>query len=291
MIPLLDTVGQLLLDIPWTAVLLTLGTLVAGLFAARLLSNVVRRQVERRTDRTTGMISQKLVFYGLIFLAFLVVLRELDVSLGALLAAGGLIGVALGFASQTAVSNIISGIFLMFERPFEVADIIRVDTAAGVVQSIDLLSTKIRTFDNLYWRIPNEKLLKNDITTITKYDIRRLDVVTSISYEDDIGRARSVLEDCAEEYHLILGDPEPVTLVNAMGDSGIELTLRCWFHKPNYLEVMSEITRRVKVALEEAGCTIPFPHRTVYVREETEWSVPAGDAPGSSPETESSPGS
>jgi len=281
MTSLLDTVRQVMLDIPWTTVALVVATGALGILAARALSNVVRRQVERRVDQTTGMITQKIVFYGLLFLALLVVLRELDVSLGALLAAGGLIGVALGFASQTAVSNIISGIFLIFERPFEVADIIRVDNTAGVVQSIDLLSTKIRTFDNLYWRIPNEKLLKNDITTITTYDIRRLDVVTSITYDDDIGRAREVLRECAEEYHLILGDPEPITLVTAMGESGIELTLRCWFHKPNYLEVMSELTHRVKVGLEEAGCTIPFPHRTVYVRGEASRNDPAAaEAPG-----------
>ncbi len=286
---ILETIGQVLLDVPWPAVGLVLGGALVGLFTARFISNLVRRQVERRTDATTGMITQKVVFYGLVFLAMLVVLRELDVSLGGLLAAGGLIGVALGFASQTAVSNVISGIFLMFERPFEVSDIIRVETTAGVVQSIDLLSTKIRTFDNLYWRIPNEKLLKNDITTITKYDIRRLDVVTSISYEDDIGQAREVLEECAEEYHLILGDPSPVTLVNAMGDSGIELTLRCWFHKPNYLEVLSEITHRVKVALEEAGCTIPFPHRTVYVREESAWADRAASPEESSRTPEGTP--
>jgi len=258
-------------EIPWVNVLLVAATALVGVILARVVSSIVGNQVERRMDSTSGLIARKLVFYGLLVFAFAVILRELDVSLGTLIAAGGLFGVAIGFASQTAVSNIISGIFLIFERPFNVGDVIKVNEKFGIVQSIDLLSTKVRMFDNLFWRMPNEQLLKGDIITITKYDIRRIDVATSISYSDNIQTARDALIQTAEDYHLIMGDPEPRVLVNNMGDSGINLTLRCWFYKDDYVTVLTELTHRVKVDLEEAGCTIPFPHRTVYVRNEEDW--------------------
>jgi small-conductance mechanosensitive channel len=268
---ILENVRAVALEIPWPNVALVATTAIVGLLLARLVSGIIGRQVDRRMDETSGMIARKLVFYGLILFGFAVVLRELDVSLGALLAAGGLFGVALGFASQTAVSNIISGIFLIFERPFNVGDVIKINEKFGVVESIDLLSTKVRMFDNLFWRMPNEQLLKSDIITVTKYDIRRLDIATSISYDDNIQEARDTLIETAERNHLVLGDPEPVVLVNRMGESGIDLTLRCWFYKTDYIQVLTEMTHQVKESLEAAGCTIPFPHRTVYVRNEEDW--------------------
>lgn len=262
---------ELLLEAPWGTVGIAAGTIVGGYYLAKFLSYFVGRQVEQNVDQTTGLAVRKLVFYGLLFGVLTVFLGQLNVSFGALLAAGGLLGVALGFASQTAVSNVISGLFLIFERPFEVSDAIRVDGQFGLVESIDLLSTKIRTFDNLLWRMPNEKLLKSDIYNITRYDIRRRDLVTSVSYGDDIQVARDALLECAENNPKVLAQPEPVTLVNSMGESGIELTLRFWFERADFLELGAEMTQQAKVALEEAGCTIPFPHRTVYFREEPEW--------------------
>ncbi|MFB6357182.1 MAG: mechanosensitive ion channel family protein [bacterium] len=264
---------EVLLSVNWLNIGLVALTGIIGFLIAQTVSKLVGRQVEKKWDSTTGMISQKIVFYGLLVFAFAVVLHEMDVSLGALLATGGLFGVALGFASQTAVSNIISGVFLIFERPFDVGDVIKVGDKFGGVQSIDLLSTKIRTFDNLYWRMPNEQLLKSDIITITKYDIRRMDIVTSISYEDDIQVGRETLLEVAEDNPLVMADPEPIVLVGKMGDSGIELTLRCWFYKTDYIQLLSELTEQAKVALEEAGCTIPFPHRTLYVRNEEIWQT------------------
>ncbi len=256
---------------PWSRIFLVVVTALTGYILARLIASMVRGQVEKRMDTTSGMIAHKLAFYGLLVLVIAVILHELEVSLGALLAAGGFFGLAVGFAAQTSVSNIISGIFLVFERPFQVGDVIKIEGNVGIVMSIDLLSTKLRTFDNLYWRVPNEKVLKSDLTTITKYDIRRLDINTAISYDDDIERAREVLLECAESNSLVMGDPEPMVLVTKMADSGIELILRCWFYKTDYLTVLTELTEAVKVSLEEAGCTIPFPHRTVYVRDEEDW--------------------
>jgi small-conductance mechanosensitive channel len=244
---------------------------VIGFLVAKLISTIAGKQVEKKMDSTSGLIARKVSFYLLLLLVGAVILRELEVSIGALVAAGGFLGLAIGFAAQTSVSNIISGIFLISERPFNVGDVIKIEGNVGIVLSIDLLSTKLRNFENLFWRVPNEKVLKSDIITITKYDIRRMDIVTSISYDDDIQKARDILLECADNNHLVLGDPEPIVLVTKMGDSGIEMTLRCWFYKTDYLALLTELTHEAKLALEEAGCTIPYPHHTVYVRNEKDW--------------------
>lgn len=258
-------------NIPYLQVLLILLTAGLGFALAKFISMFVGRQIERTMDQTSALVVRRLIFYAVLVLVLVVILAEMEVSLAALLTAGGLFGVALGFAAQTAVSNIISGVFLIFERPFNVSDVIKVDNNTGVVQSIDLLSTKIRTFDNQSWRMPNEKLLKSDIITITRYDIRRSDLSTSISYDDDIQTARDVMLECAENHPLVMAEPEPVTLVNRMGDSGIEITLRYWFYRTDFIQVFSDLTQDVKIALEEAGLTIPFPHRTLYLRQDEDW--------------------
>src|SRR5699024_2454555 len=115
------------------------------------------------------------------------------ISLAPLLGAAGIAGVALGFASQTSVSNIISGLFLIAESPFKVDDIITVKSTTGVVLSIDILLVKLRTFDNQYVRIPNETLIKTEVTNITRFPIRRLNTTISVAYKEDIGQVREIL--------------------------------------------------------------------------------------------------
>ena len=116
------------------------------------------------------------------------VLGELGVKLTALLGAAGIVGIAVGFASQTSVSNIISGLFLISEKPFAIGDVLKVGGTTGIIQSIDLLSIKIRTFDNLFVRIPNEKILSSEVTNITRFPIRRMDIVFQVDYGQDLAR-------------------------------------------------------------------------------------------------------
>ena len=114
-------------------------------------------------------------------------LRELGFKLSVLLGAAGVLTVAVGFASQTSASNIISGLFLLGERPFSVGDVIRVGSTTGEVLSIDLLSAKLRTFENLFVRIPNETLIKSEVTNLSRLPVRRLDLKIGIAYKEEVG--------------------------------------------------------------------------------------------------------
>ncbi len=238
--------------------------LVAGLLLIRLLSAVVGRISRRRLSQQYGMLLRKAISYTGAAVVLIIVLQLLGVKIGALLGAAGIVGIAIGFASQTSMSNLISGLFLISEKPFQVGDVIRVGGNTGIIQSIDLLSVKVRTFDNLFIRIPNEILIKGELTNITRYPIRRLDVKLSVAYKTEVGKVMEVLKDLAAANPYCLDEPEPLILFTEFGDSGLQFLYGLWFHKPDFLSLKNSIMREIKERFEAEGIEIPFPHVSLY---------------------------
>ena len=156
------------------------------------------------------MIVRKGIFYTGAFIILITVLRLMGFKLTALLGAAGIAGIAIGFASQTSISNIISGLFLISEKPFAVDDVIKVGDTMGIVLSIDLLSIKIRTFDNLYIRIPNEKIIKEELINVTRFPIRRLNIDISVSYKEDLSKVKGILMEIARNNPYCLENPERI---------------------------------------------------------------------------------
>lgn len=238
--------------------------LAIGIPAAYLVSMLVQRSTQKRLSAQTVMILRKVVFYVGIFCLGAVVLPDLGFKLGPLLGAAGIVGVALGFASQTSVSNIISGIFLIWEKPFAVGDVIEVEGTTGAILSIDLLSVKLRMFDNRFVRIPNEALLRNRVINITRFPIRRLDINLGVAYKEDIEKVRAVLMDIAKRNPLCLDEPAPVFVFQNFGDSALEFLFAVWFEKADLLALRTSIMIEIKSRFDAEGIEIPFPHRTLY---------------------------
>jgi small-conductance mechanosensitive channel len=161
---------------------------VAGIILARFASQAIRRLFRNSASPHIAMVAQRGTYYLLLAIFVMWALYELGFSLGVLLGAAGILTVAVGFASQTSMSNLISGLFLIGEKPFEIGDLIKVDQTVGEVLSIDLLSIKLRTFDNTYVRIPNETIIKTQVSTLTKFPIRRVDLQLGVAYKEDIAR-------------------------------------------------------------------------------------------------------
>jgi small-conductance mechanosensitive channel len=246
---------------PWLAAgfLLLLGV-VLGSMAARTAS----RLVESRISRHHQVMMRRLVFY-LVFLIFaMAALREAGFSLQVVLGAAGILTVALGFASQTSASNIISGLFLVMEKPFEIGDVIEADATIGEVVAIDLLSVKLRTPDNLYVRIPNETLIKTRVINRSRFPIRRIDLMIGIAYAEDVERVKELLLSLAEANAVCLEEPKPFVLVTGFGASSVDLQFSFWVVKEEFLEGRGTMMIAVKKALDEAGIEIPFPHTSVY---------------------------
>jgi small-conductance mechanosensitive channel len=257
-----ELLGKLPPDAPMRALWIGL-TIVIGLFLARFLAIFVERNIMRRSTPQRRMIVRKAISYSVFVLVVLVVLRELGVELATLLGAAGIVGIAVGFASQTSVSNIISGLFLISEKPFAVGDVIKIGGTTGIIQSIDLLSIKIRTFDNLFVRIPNEKILTSEVTNITRFPIRRMDIVIHVGYAQDLSHVQNVLADVARKNPFCLDEPEPLILFNDFKESGIEVLYGLWFGKDDFLNLKNSIMIDITTRFAVEGIEIPYPQRVL----------------------------
>ncbi len=238
--------------------------LVIGFVLLKILNFSVGKFTKKRFSEQSRMLVRKAIFYTGAFIILVAALRQLGFKLTALLGAAGVVGIAVGFASQTSVSNIISGLFLISEKPFAVGDIIKIGDTSGIILSIDLLSLKLRTFDNLYIRIPNEELIKNKVTTVTRFPIRRLNIDISVAYKDDLEKVKEVLLDIARNNPYCLNNPEPLFVIKEFGDHGIELLLGVWFSKTDYLALKNSIMLEIKQRFDAENIEIPFPHISVY---------------------------
>ncbi len=238
--------------------------LLIGLPLLKVLAALTARTVKKRFSVQNTMLMRRFVFYGGVSLLFVMVLQELGFSVGAILGAAGIAGVALGFASQTSLSNVISGIFLISEKPFEIGDLIRVGDNLGIVLSIDLLSVKIRRLDNTFMRIPNESLLKREVTNVTKFPIRRFDLNLGVAYKEDIKRVIAILRDIAKNNPYVLEEPEPMIAFTGFGDSALQIFVGVWFVKTDFMLLRDSLLPEIKRRLDEENVEIPFPHRTLY---------------------------
>ncbi|MCC5870084.1 MAG: mechanosensitive ion channel family protein [Gammaproteobacteria bacterium] len=243
--------------------------LVLGVLFATLASRLVLRVAGKRLSQHHLQLFRRLAFYIILALFVASALRELGFSLAVLMGAAGVLTVAIGFASQTSASNLISGLFLIGERPFSVGDVIRIGNTTGEVLSIDALSVKLRTFDNLFVRIPNETLIKSEVTTLTRFAIRRLDLVLGVAYKEDINAVRDVLMAVAEKNMLCLDEPAPLFIFTGFGDSSLDIQFSVWAKRESFLPLRNSITAEIKAAFDAAGIEIPFPHRSLYTGEVT----------------------
>ncbi len=247
------------------AVLILLG----GLLVVRLIGNALFRAIDGIMEVTAARTLKRIVIWGLSAVVVLATLHQLGFNLGVLLGAAGILSVALGFASQTSASNLVSGLFLVLEKSFGIGDVIRIGGTTGEVLSIDLLSVKLRTFDNLYVRIPNETLIKTEITNFSRFPIRRYDLQVGIAYKEDLKRVHDLLIDVADAYEFSLDHPRPLIIFQGFGNSSIDLQFSIWTASSNFLQTRNEMPARVKQAFDDAGIEIPFPHRTLYTGAET----------------------
>lgn len=185
--------------IAWGKWISTLFLLILGIVLASFAARGVTRFMEDRASRHHTVMLRRLVFYIVLAIFFVAALREAGFSLDVVLGAAGILTVAIGFASQTSASNMISGLFLLVEKPFEIGNFIEVENTIGEVVSIDMLSVKLRTPDNLYVRIPNETLIKTRVVNRSRFPIRRMDLTVGIAYAEDVERVEKLLLELARQ--------------------------------------------------------------------------------------------
>ena len=236
---------------------------------ALYFSRVIGKVVARRSSPHYGLLIRKLVGYAATIIIIISVLSDLGFKLAPLLSAAGIAGIAVGFAAQTTLSNFISGLFLLTEKPFLVGDVITVGTTTGIVISIDLMAVKLRTFDNKFVRLPSSQLIQNELTNITRFPIRRLDVNVGVAYKEDIRRVRQILGEVADRNPYCLDEPAPIIIFQQYGESSLDFMLGVWCSRQDFLALKNSIMQEVKERFDAEGIEIPFPHRTLYTGDVT----------------------
>lgn len=234
-------------------------TLVIGLLLARILAGLAGRLAERRGTAQAEMITRRLVFYAVVGLTIAMTLDTVGVNLGVLLGAAGILTVAIGFAAQTSASNLISGVFLLGERPFSVGDTIEVGGTTGEVLAVDLLSVKLRTFNNLFVRVPNESLIKSQITNLSRNPIRRIEIELRVAYSEDLDRLRALLFALADKDPDILEEPEPIVWVDRLGESAVHIRFLVWAaNQAGFFDARSRMLEAVARALHQHRIAIGY---------------------------------
>ncbi len=239
--------------------------LILGYVLGKLLSLTAMFIARRYTGAQGVMIARRVGFWLIMGAAIASAMSQLGFEVGALLGAAGILTVALGFASQTSASNLISGLFLIGERPFVVGDIIKVGNTTGEVLSIDMLSVKLRTFDNLFVRVPNESLIKSEITNLTRFPLRRIDLTLGVAYKENMARVREVLMRVAEQDPQCLAEPAPLFIFLGIGDSSLDFQFSVWTLRENFLEVKNRLLASIKNTFDEQGIEIPYPQRDLHL--------------------------
>ena len=238
------------------------------------LEQVIGAKTKNKIDDVIFDLLKRFATVIIFTTAIILALDVLGVNIMPFVAGAGVAGIAIGFAAKDTLSNIIAGVLLLIDRPFEVGDRIEVWSAPansatwGDVLDVGLRATKIQTTDNIVIVIPNNEIMKRDIinyTTITK-EIR-VRVPIGIAYDADIQKAKEIISRIALELDWVMKDPAPKIVVKGFGDSAVNLEARIWIRRPRKrMDTISHITDRVKEEFEKDGIEIPFPKRDIYIK-------------------------
>lgn len=221
----------------WIHYIESIFIIILGYVLVKIIGKILRIKFKHDQPGFQQLVIAKVSEFILHVVVVIIALDHLGVNLKVLLGASAVFTVALGFASQTSASNFISGIFLVSEKPFRPGDVIQIGETTGIVISIDLLSTRLRTLDNLLIRVPNESLMKSQITNITFFDIRRVDIKFQLSFAEDIQHIEQALIHLADQHNLILDEPRPLFIVEGFVENLVKIQFSFWVQKDHYLKI------------------------------------------------------
>ena len=249
-------------DIAGAIVLLVVGWTVAG-----WIRRVIRRNLDSVPvlDETLKPLIANLVRYAVLIFVLIAVLNQFGVQTTSIIAVLAATGLAIGLALQGMLSNIASGVMLLFLRPFNVGEYVEAGGIAGTVTEIGLFNTEIKTSAGPGLVVPNSKIWDGPITNFSRNPTRRFDIAVGIGYDDDIDGAMALLKGLLTGDDRVLDDPEPLVVVQELGDSAVIINLRAWTRSGDYGATVWDLNKEIITELQATGYSIPFPQRDVHI--------------------------
>jgi small-conductance mechanosensitive channel len=250
----------------WIHAAITLGVTVA-------VSQLVRRGVRRlgrgdAADRVVVRVIERIIMYTVVVVGCVYTLAALRVEIGPLLGALGIGGIALAFAMQDTLQNLVAGIILQARRPFRRGDQVQIDKFEGIIDDVDLRNVSLVTFDGLNVFVPNKTVLENPIVNYTRTPTRRTQLKVGVAYGTDLARAQRVLLEATGCTPGIEQTPTPAAWVQEFADSAINFVVLFWHavDRASVWQARSDVATSIKAALDSAQIEVPFPQRSVWIQ-------------------------
>jgi small-conductance mechanosensitive channel len=266
---LLQSLSEMQIVGDLTVLSLLIGGIImaGGVIIAKIAKLLFHKYYAPTLPKDTAKNLSKLIYFGIILISFLGFTSSQGIDLSGIMVAGGIFAVVIGFATQSVVSNLISGVFLIFEKPAKHGDTIELPDMgiSGTLLDIGTFSSKIRKFDGTVIRIPNEKFFTSNIRSLTISTVRRADAMVGISYKDDIENAISVIKnEILATMPFVLHIPEPEFRVEELGDSSVNIQVLVWHPRDDWSKAQPILLTTIKRALDKEGIEIPFPQRVIW---------------------------
>lgn len=239
-----------------------------GRMVANILTGTLRRMMQKNeVDKTLETFICNLTRIALLAFVVIAAISALGVETTSVIAVLGAAGLAVGLAMQGSLSNFAAGVLIVLFRPYRVGDYIEAAGIGGTVESVQILTTVMRTPDNKRIIVPNSQIMNSAITNYSVNDTRRIDLVVGVGYGDDLDKVRATLEDLVENEERILRDPAWVIAVGELADSSVNFYVRPWVKTEDYWSVRFDLTEAIKKRFDDVGIQIPFPQHDVHLHE------------------------
>ena len=250
---------------------IALTILILGRQVVKIVIKVISSALERsNTEDTVRIFVTNLLNTLLMIVVFIAAINQLGIQTTSIIAVLGAAGLAIGLALQGSLSNFAAGILIVIYRPYKVGDYIQADNHLGTVDDIQIFSTVLKTPDNKLVIVPNGSIMNGSIVNFSNQDKRRVDIIASCSYEDDIDKVKSVLADILSQDDRILSEPEPRIAVSELADSSVNLIVRPWVKNSDYINVYYSLLEEIKKRFDQEGISIPYPQSDVHIHNHTE---------------------
>jgi small conductance mechanosensitive channel len=262
-------INQLITDyvIPWGLnIIYAFVIFIIGRIVIKIVLKLIEKLM-RRSSLDTMLINfiQSIVSAILWIFVLSAALSKLGIDTTSLIALLGAAGLAIGLALQGSLQNFAAGVMLLLFKPFKVGDFVEAGNSSGIVEQINIFTTTLRTGDNKEVIVPNGSIYNGTITNYSARDTRRIDMVFSIGYEDDINRARVLLEQVIREEERVLDDPEPLIAVSELANSSVNFVVRPWVKTADYWSVKFALTENIKTIFDANDISIPYPQMDVHM--------------------------
>jgi len=253
------------IDVIGALAILILGWMIAGWIRSAVDKSLIKVP---NMDGTLRPFLSNLVRWIVLAFVIVAVLNQFGVETTSMIAVIGAAGLAIGLALQGTLSNVASGVMLLILRPFKVGDFISAGSLSGTVVEIGLFTSELKTGDGIYIMAPNSQIWNTTITNFSRNSIRRIDIVVGVAYDDDLDVAQKALQSLMDGQALVLKNPASETMIKSLGDSSVNINMRCWVNTADYWDAFWTLNKGAKAAVESAGCSIPFPQRDVHLFED-----------------------